>query len=51
MVKSVHYRAGHHSTCSVETMPLALEPDGDVEERIGEARTHGRVRSAAIVMW
>ena len=31
-------------------MPLALELDGDIEERIGKAGTQGRVRSAAIVM-
>jgi hypothetical protein len=49
-VKSVEYGLRHHSTWSVETMPLALEPDGEILNRIGKAGPQRRVRSAAIVM-
>ena len=50
MVKSVQYGVRHHSTCSVETMPLALERHGEIQERIGKAGPQRRVWSAAIVM-
>ena len=50
MVKSVQYGARHHSTCSVETMPLALELHGEIQDRIGKAGPQRRVRSSAIVM-
>jgi hypothetical protein len=50
VVKSVQYGLRHHSTWSVETMPLALEPDGEIHHLIGKAGPQRRVRSAAIVM-
>ena len=50
VVKSVQYGVRHHSTCSVETMPLALELHGEIDGRIGKAGPQRRVRSAAIVM-
>src|SRR5271167_1825832 len=50
VVKSVQYGVRDHSTCSVETMPLALELHGEIEGQIGKARSQRRVWSAAIVM-
>ena len=50
MVKSVQYGVRHHSTCSVETMLLALELHREMEGQIGKAGPQRRVWSAAIVM-
>ncbi len=50
MVKSVQYGVRHHSTCSVETMPLALERHGEIHHLIGKAGPQRSVWSAAIVM-
>jgi len=50
VVKSVQYGARHHSTCLVETMPLALELHGEIQDRIGKAGTQRRVWSAGIIM-
>ncbi len=50
MVKSVQYGVRHHSTCSVETMPLALERHGEIHNLIGKAGPQRRVWSTAIVM-
>ncbi len=38
VVKSIQYGVRHHSTCSVETMPLALERHGEItSDREGRA--------------
>src|SRR5271170_3314931 len=50
VVKSVQYGVRDHSTCSVETMPLALELHGEIAGQIGKAGPQRRVWSAAIVM-
>ena len=50
MVKSVQCGVRHHSTCAVETMPLALKRHGEINNLIGKAGLQRRVWSTAIVM-
>src|SRR5271163_5187806 len=50
VVKAVQYRVHYHSTCSVETMPLALKRHGETHNLIGKAGPQRKVWSAAIVM-
>ena len=38
VVKSVQYGMRHHSTCSVETMPLALKRHGEIAGSDREVR-------------
>jgi hypothetical protein len=44
VVKSVQYRVRHHATCTVETMPLALERHGEFHQLIGKPRVRERAR-------
>ena len=50
VVQSVQYAVRDHSTCSVETMPLALKLHWEIAGQIGKAGPQRRVWSAAIVM-
>jgi hypothetical protein len=50
VVKSVQYGVRHHSTCAVETMPVALERHGEIHHLIGKAGPQRRVWSATIAV-
>jgi hypothetical protein len=50
VVKPVQDGVCHNSAWSVEAMPLALEPHGEIQGRIGQAGPQRRVWSASIVM-
>jgi hypothetical protein len=50
VVESVQDGVCHDSARLVETMPLALELQGEIQGRIGKAGPQRRVWSASIVM-
>ena len=50
VMKSLQYEVRCNSTWSIETMALALDLRGEIDERFTKAGPQRRVRSGSIVM-